>query len=70
MKNIIALSALAATLATGAFAMTDPNGEIAHYVGAEKAATLTKAEVLQALNFIHSSDTESEKRAFVRSLVN
>ena len=39
------------------------------YVGAEKAATLTDAQVLTALNFIHGSDTESEKRAFVRGLV-
>ena len=70
MKNIIAISALAATIATGASAMTVANGEIAQYVGAEKAATLTEAEVLQALNFIHGSDSESEKRNFVRGLVN
>jgi|GEM_PF-2001947 len=69
MKNIIAISALAATLATGASAMTVANTEIAQYVGTEKAATLTEAEVLQALNFIHGSDTESEKRAFIRGLV-
>ena len=50
--------------------MTDANREISSYVGAEKAATLTDAEVLTALNYIHGGSTESEKRAFVRGLVN
>lgn len=70
MKTIIAVSALAATIATGAFAMTNPSGEIARYIGAEKAATLSEADTLTALNYIHGGATESEKRAFVRSLAN
>lgn len=69
MKTIIAITALAATVATGASAMTNPNGEIERYVGAEKAATLTEAEVLTALNYIHGGASESEKRNFVRGLV-
>ena len=68
MKTIIAVTALVASVGA-ASAMTDASGEIDRYVGAEKAATLTEAQVLTALNFIHSSDSESEKRSFVRSLV-
>ena len=69
MKAIIAVTALVASVAS-ASAMTNANAEIERYVGAEQAATLTDAEVLTALSFIHSSDSEGEKRAFVRSLVN
>ena len=68
MKTIIAITALVASVGA-ASAMTDASGEIERYVGAEKAATLSEAEVLTALNFIHSSDSEGEKRAFVRGLV-
>ena len=68
MKTIIAATALIASV-TAASAMTNPTAEIERYVGAEAAATLTEAEVFAALNAIHSSDSESEKRAFVRSLV-
>ena len=69
MKTIIAITALVASVAA-ASAMTNADAEIERYVGAEQAATLTDAEVLTALNFIGGSDSESEKRAFVRSLVN
>lgn len=69
MKTLIAATALIASVAS-ASAMTDATGEIERYVGAAEAATLTDAEVLTALNFIHSNDSESEKRAFIRSLVN
>ena len=69
MKTVIALAALVASV-SAASAMTAPTGEIERYVGAEAAAQLTDAEVLSALNFIAGGDTESEKRAFVRSLVN
>ena len=69
MKSIIAITALVASVGA-ASAMTDATGEIERYVGSAEAATLTDAEVLTALNFIHSSDSEGEKRAFVRSLVN
>jgi K+-transporting ATPase A subunit len=69
MKTLIAATALIASVAS-ASAMTPANGEIERYVGAAEAATLSDAEVLTALNFIHSSDSESEKRAFVRGLVN
>ena len=68
MKTLIAATALIASV-TAASAMTGGTAEIERYVGAEKAATLTDAEVLTALNFIHSSDSESEKRAFVVGLV-
>ncbi len=70
MKTIIAIAALAATVATGASAMTVANGALTQYISAEQAATLSDAEVLTALNYIHGGSTESEKRAFVRSLVN
>jgi K+-transporting ATPase A subunit len=69
MKTIIAITALVASVAS-ASAMTSANADIERYVGAEQAATLTDAEVLTALNFIASSDSESEKRAKVRGLVN
>ena len=69
MKAIIAVTALVASVAS-ASAMTNADAEIERYVGAEAAATLTDAEVLTALNFIGGSDSESEKRAFVRGLVN
>ena len=68
MKTVIAVTALIASVAS-ASAMTSANGEIERYVGVEKAATLSEAEVLTALNFIHGGATESEKRNFVRSLV-
>ena len=68
MKTIIAITALVASVAS-ASAMTNPSSEIASYVGAEQAATLTDAEVLVALNYIDGDATESEKRNFVRGLV-
>ncbi len=68
MKTLIAVTALVATVGA-ASAMTNPTAEIERYVDAEAAATLTKAEVLTALNVISSGDTESEKRAFIRGLV-
>lgn len=68
MKTIIAITALVASVAS-ASAMTSATGEIENYVGAEKAATLTEAEVLIALNYIHGGASESEKRNFVRGLV-
>ena len=69
MKTVIAITALVASV-SAASAMTSAHGEIERYVGAEQAATLTDAQVLSALNFIGGGDSESEKRAFVRSLVN
>ena len=69
MKTIIAVTALVASV-TAASAMTNANAEIERFVSPAEAATLTDAEVLTALNFIHSSDSDGEKRAFVRSLVN
>ena len=68
MKTIIAVTALSASV-SAASAMTAANTEIERFVSAEQAATLTDAEVLAALNFIHSSNTESDKRAFVLGLV-
>ncbi len=68
MKTIIAITALVASVAS-ASAMTNPTAEIERYVTAEQAATLSDAEVATALQAIHSLDSESEKRAAVRSLV-
>ena len=68
MKTLIAVTALVASV-TAASAMTNATAEIERYVGSEAASTLTHAEVLTALNVISSGDTESEKRAFIRSLV-
>ena len=68
MKTIIAITALVASVAS-ASAMTSPSAEIEGYVGAEKAATLSQAEVQTALNYIHGGASESEKRNFVRGLV-
>jgi hypothetical protein len=68
MKTIIAITALVASVAS-ASAMTTSTAEIEQFVSAEQAATLTEAEVLSALNYIHGGATESEKRSFVRGLV-
>ena len=73
MKKLIALTALVATTATGAFAMVDADAnlkKIQNYVPTADVTVLTDAEVLSLLNVIHSSDTESEKRAAVRAFFN
>ena len=69
MKTLIAATALIASVAS-ASAMTNPSAEIERYVGAAEAASLTDAEVQAALQVIHSGDSESEKRAKVRSIAN
>ncbi len=68
MKSIIAITALVASVAS-ASAMTNPTAELERFVTPEQAATLSDAQVTTALQAIHSLDSESEKRAAVRSLV-
>ena len=70
MKKIIALTAVAASLATGASAMVNSSvnlAEIERYAPNTDVSTLTDTEIRVLLNYIHSGDKDGEKRAFVRS---
>ena len=69
MKAIIALVMIAAS-ATSASALTSKyTSELEHYTSASKAAKLSEADVKLALTVISSDRSESEKRAYIRSLV-
>ena len=70
MKKIVALAALATTVATGAFAMVGSSADLAEiqrYAPTADVHSLTDAEVGTLLNVIHSGDSEGEKGQFVRS---
>ena len=67
MKTIIAVITIVATV-TSASAMSAVSTEVSSYIGAEKAAKLTEAQLRATLLAIRSSDSEGEKRAFLRSL--
>lgn len=70
MKKLFVLTALAASIATGATAMVDATAnlsEIQRYAPDADVSTLTDREISVLLNAIHSGDKESEKRRFVRS---
>ena len=70
MKKIVALAALATTVATGAFAMVGSStdlAEIQRYAPAADVHSLSNTEVGTLLNVIHGSDSEGEKGQFVRS---
>ena len=67
MKTIIAITALVASVASASASVS--TFEIERYVSAEQASVLTDAEVTLALNAIHGSSSEGEKRAFILSLV-
>ncbi|HSM30610.1 MAG TPA: hypothetical protein VK854_07890 [Woeseiaceae bacterium] len=71
MKKLIALTAIAATVATGAFAMVDASvnlDNIERYAPYNAdVSTLTEAEILTLLAAIHGGGSESEKRSVVRS---
>ena len=68
MKTLITAAALALT-AFSASAMVDTS-MIEQYAPNADVSSLTEAEVNTLLSAIHSSDSESEKRAFVKSLLN
>ena len=68
MKTLIAATALIASVAS-ASAMTSATVELEKYVTPAEAASLSDSQVQVALNAIHSGDSESEIRGFVRSLV-
>jgi len=70
MKTLIVMTALAASIATGASAMVNSTGslsEIQLYAPNADVSTLTDREISVLLNIIHGSDKEGEKRAWVRS---
>ncbi len=70
MKKLLALTALAASMATGATAMVNSTAnlsEIQHYAPDADVSTLSDREISVLLNAIHSGDKEGEKRRFVRS---
>ena len=70
MKKLFVMTALAASIATGATAMVNSSGnlsEIQHYAPKADVSTLTDLEIGVLLNIIHGGDNEGEKRAFVRS---
>ncbi len=65
------IAALVATSGT-AFAATDAqvNKVLDQYAPAASAADVSAAEGQLILNFAHNGSTESEKRAYIRALVN
>jgi len=67
MKKTV-LAAFIIAIATSSSAMTRLDPEIVRYLGAEKAETLTRGQILQALNVIHSGDSESDKFIKVHSI--
>jgi len=70
MKMLFVLTALAASVATGASAMVNSTvnlSEIQQYAPNADVSTLTDREISVLLNVIHSGDKESEKSGFVRS---
>ena len=60
MKTLLAAIILVASVASVS-AMTRPDPEIVHFLGAERAATLTRGQTLRVLNVIHSGDSQSDK---------
>ncbi len=70
MKKLFVLTALAASIATGATATVNSTGnllEIQHYAPNADVSTLTDREISVLLNVIHGGDSEGEKGSFVRS---
>ena len=73
MKKIVALAALATTVATGAFAMTGSSADLAEiqrYAPTADVHSLSDAEVGALLAIIHGGDGESEKFQGVRAFLN
>ena len=67
MKTLLAATFLVASVASVS-AMTRPDPELVRYLAAEKAAMLTRAQTLRALNVIHSGDSESDKFTKVHNI--
>ena len=70
MKTLIVMTALAASIATGASAMVNSTAnldEIQSYAPNADVSTLTDREISVLLNVIHGDDNEGEIAAFVRS---
>lgn len=67
MKMFAAVAVLI-TAVTSVSAMTRPDQEIVRYLGAEKAATLTRGQTVSILNVIHSGDSESDKFSKVHNI--
>ena len=73
MKKIVALAALATTVATGAFAMVGTSADLAEiqrYAPTADVHSLSDAEVGALLAIIHGGDGESEKSQGVRAFLN
>lgn len=70
MKKIVALAALATTVATGAFAMVGSSADLAEiqrYAPTADVHSLSDTEVGTLLSIIHGGDGEGEKGQGVRS---
>ena len=70
MKTLIIMTALAASIATGASAMVNSTAnldEIQSYAPNADVSTLTDREISVLLNVIHGGDNEGEIGAFVHS---
>ena len=70
MKTLIVMTALAASIATGASAMVNSTAnldEIQSYAPNADVSTLTDREISVLLNVIHGDDNKGEIAAFVRS---
>lgn len=65
MKSIVLALATVSTLAGAAYATN--TSDIQRYAPNADVSTLTNAEAAQVNNIIHSSDSESEKRADIRA---
>lgn len=68
MKTLIAAAALIATVSS-ASASTSATSEIARFIGADQAASLTQAQTLTALSVIGSGDSHSDIRNKLRNIV-
>jgi len=72
MKNLFAMTAIVASIATGASAMVNSSADLAEiqkFSPSTDVSTLTDAEIMVLLNYIHSGDKDGEKRAFVRAFL-
>ena len=70
MKKFLVLTALAASIATGASAMVNSAGNLSaiqHYAPNADVSTLTDREISVLLNVIHGGDNEGEKGSKVRN---
>ena len=70
MKHLFAGTALAAVLATGAFAATEAEmTAIQKYAPNVDVSTMSEQQIDAVMNVIHGSDSEGEKSAKILALV-